>query len=66
MTLDEARNILEASLDSRGNIDTISLPCTPARLDYASWRIGETDICLDGDFTPIQLEAIIVWMRAHP
>lgn len=57
MTLDEARQHLAGSIDSRdGRLFSLGW--------YLSWFPGDEYACLDGDFTADDLEAIAVNMRA--
>ena len=56
MTQQQAADILGDWIDSRGGI------C--GRGEYALWTPAESEICLDGQFTADQLEAMAVVMRS--
>lgn len=57
MSMDEikAREILSADITNDGSLMNVGW--------YLSWKVGNKDACLDGDFTADDLEAIAWWMR---
>lgn len=56
MTPDEARTVLRAALDWRGELDCLR--------PFVMWKPGEERIVLDGKFTALQLEAMATIMRS--
>jgi len=56
--VDWAQSILGGWIDEQFGID--------ADVQFAVWRTGAPEISLDGSFAPDQLEALAIWMRAHP
>lgn len=68
MTLDDARLILAEVIDARNAL--LWRGWTPTRqstrFPYICFWPGPTQyVVLDGEYSPDQLEAIAVWMRAH-
>lgn len=68
MNLDEARKILSEWLGRDCN-QWDSAERSHGLLwsgnQFIAWYATDDDATLDGEFTPDQLEAIAVWMRAH-
>ncbi len=55
MTLDEAKIELTDLIDADGSVSLTS--------PWIFYKPGEHTACLDGDFTPDELEAMAVYMR---
>ncbi len=59
MNIERATEILGADVrQPDGSLDSL--------VWYLCWRRGNGSATLDGSFTADELEAIAVWMRAHP
>jgi len=56
MTLDEAKEHLSDCTASDGRLYSLGW--------YLSWDVGDLCAVLDGEFTPNDLEAIAIYMRA--
>ncbi len=57
MTLEEAKKRLDWCLDERGNLFSLG--------HYVSYDVGERRVSLDDKFDVDELEAIVVWVKAH-
>ena len=55
MTEEEAKKILDINQDG--------ITIEGVNEEYAQWWEGDRRICLDGDFTSRELEAVIWWMN---
>jgi hypothetical protein len=66
LTDDKARKVLGDSVLTdwleNGGVEDGNL-YTNRDLGLISWRRGENEVCLDGNFTAEQLEAVVYWMR---
>jgi hypothetical protein len=56
MNEEKAREILNGLISSDDGLYNIST--------YILWHVDSNLVCLDGDFTADELEAIAFWMRA--
>lgn len=62
MTLEEAAAILGELPTPDGDLEWVA---HRGDLGYVDYHAGSRSVTLDADFTIDELEAILVWMKAH-
>jgi hypothetical protein len=63
MTLEEAREILEAWIDPDGSLRGCSRErCDRIGLTYVLWTPGDEELTIDGECNATLLRAILVWI----